>query len=466
MKTNYQKIALVLAVGLILWFTPAPWDITPEAWHLFAIFFSAILAVLIDATSILLASLFALVFAVLTGTLTPSKAFSGFSESFMLMILAAFLVAKAVIKSGLGRRIALLLIRRFGSSTLRLGYCIFATDALIGPSIPSNTARSGILFPIVNALALDTGSKPDDGTRHHSGSYLMMCGIVSLTISSALWLTAMAANPVGQAMAKDFGVEMTFASWFLVASVPCIIAMIALPYFLYKVFPPVLQDTPEAQQAAANDLKKMGALSRDETITAFVFAGMILLWALAGTLNINLAIVAILGLAVLMMTGVYRLKDLHEGGGDALEVYIWFSILYVLSSALNEMGFMSVLGTQVSSLLEGYNWIIVYIFLTILYVAIHYLFVSQTAHMLALFAVFLEVGIASQVPAALMAFMLLFATNYFAAITPQASSCNAFFLGSGYLVPREVYKYGGLVTIVNVLIFLLATPWIMWASGL
>ena len=383
----------------------------------------------------------------------------------MLLILTAFLVAKGVIKSGLGRRVAMLLISRFGKNTLRLAYCIAATDTLIAPAIPSNTARSGILFPIVNALALDTGSLPDLTTRKKTGSYLMMCGITSLTISSALWLTGMAGNLIVVEIAKEYGVIMTFGNWFLAASLPCVIALIILPYALYIVFPPEIKKTPEAMEAAKRNLKEMGRMQKKEWITLLVFVGMIILWALAGIFNINTAIVGVLGLAMLILTGVYRLEYLREEGGDALETYIWFSILYMLSSQLNDLGFMQVLGQQISAWTTGFNWLTVYLFLTVLYVLIHYLFVSQTAQLLALFAVFLEVAVQAQVPAALMAFMLAFATNYFSVITPQASSGNVIFIGSGYLEPREVYKTGALVTLINLIIFLLATPWILWVSG-
>jgi len=144
----WLKRLLIVLIGVVIWNVPAPWDLSVEAWHMFAIFFSAILAVLLDALPILLAALFALIVSVLTQTLGVEQAYSGFSKSFILLILSAFLVAKAVIKSGLGRRIALLLISRFGSSTLKLGYCIFATDAIISPALPSNTAREGMLFPL------------------------------------------------------------------------------------------------------------------------------------------------------------------------------------------------------------------------------------------------------------------------------------------------------------------------------
>lgn len=459
-----RKILVVL-VGLLIWFAPIPWGLSLQSWHLFALFFSTILAVLINALPIFLAALLALVLVVLTNTLPVENAFSGFSQSFMLLILSAFLVAKGVIRSGLGRRVAMLLIRRFGKNTLSLAYCITVTDTLIAPAIPSNTARAGILFPIVNALALDTGSHPDQTSRKRTGSYLMMCSISSLTISSALWLTAMAGNLIGAELAGDAGVNMTFGNWFVAASLPCIVALVILPYALYKIFPPELKETPEAMQSARNILQDMGLMSRKEKITLLVFTGMVVLWGLAGLINLNLAIVGILGLALLILSGVYRLEYLREEGGDALETYIWFSILYMMSSQLNDLGFMHTLGIQISLALKDLNWLPAYIFLTVLYVAVHYLFVSQTAHLLALYAVFLEVAIQASVPAALMAFMLSFATNYFSAITPQASSGNVIFVGSGYLDPKEVYHIGAWITIINLLIFLLATPWILWVSG-
>ncbi len=468
---NFQKIRwikriITLLFGLVIWHLPIPWDLTTDAWHLFAIFITAIIAVLLEALSIFTASVIALVAVVMLRVLPAEKAFSGFSESFILLILAAFLVAKGVIKSGLGRRIAFLLIRRFGKSTLNLGYCLVVTDTILGPSIPSNTARSGIMYPVTHALSLDTGSKPTPQERNKTGTYLMMTYIAGQTISSALWLTGMAANPVGAGIAANFGVNMNFGNWVFVASVPCIIALIAIPLVLYKLFPPESKYTPEAPEMARKGLKEMGPMSSQEWIMGITFFGMILLWAFSPVLNINLAIVAFLGLSVLILANVYTLEDIRQGGGDALETYIWFAILYMMSTSLDQMGFMKVLGGQLATYISDYSWVTVYILLTVLYIVIHYLFVSQTAHLLALYAVFLQVAVSAGVPAALMAFMLSFSTNLFAAISPQASSSNILFVGSGFLPSREIYKQGAVITVLNTVIFLLATPWIMWSSSL
>nr|WP_262901988.1 anion permease [Winogradskyella vincentii] len=466
MKVLWVKRIITLAIGIIIWNLPIPWDITPDAWHLFAIFITAILGVLLEALSIFTASIIALVAVVLLRVLSPEKAFSGFSQSFILLILAAFLVAKGVIKSGLGRRIAFLLIRRFGQSTLNLGYCLVITDTILGPSIPSNTARSGIMYPITHSLSLDTGSLPTPQGRNRTGTYLMMTYIAGQTISSALWLTGMAANPVGAGIASQFGVNMNFGNWVFVASVPCIIALVAIPYVLYKLFPPENKYTPEAPEIARKGLLEMGPMSTQEWIMGSTFFGMIILWAFSPVLNINLAIVAFLGLSILILAQVYTIEDIRQGGGDALETYIWFAILYMMSTALNDMGFMKILGAQLATYISDYHWITVYVLLIVLYIVIHYLFVSQTAHLLALYAVFLQVAVNAEVPAPLMAFMLSFATNLFAAITPQASSSNVLFVGSGFLPSKEIYKQGAVITVLNTIIFLLATPWVMWASSL
>lgn len=294
----------------------------------------------------------------------------------------------------------------------------------------------------------------------------MMTYIAGQTISSALWLTGMAANPIGAGIAAQFGVNMNFGNWVFVASVPCIIALIVIPLVLYKLFPPENKYTPEAPKIARKGLLEMGPMSMQEWIMGITFFGMILLWAFSPVLNINLAIVAFLGLSILILANVYTIEDIRQGGGDALETYIWFAILYMMSTALNDLGFMKILGAQLATYISDYNWVTVYILLIVLYIVIHYLFVSQTAHLLALYAVFLQVAVNAGVPAALMAFMLSFSTNLFAVITPQASSSNVLFAGSGFLPTEDIYKQGAIITVLNTIIFLLATPWIMWASSL
>jgi len=450
-----------LAVALGIWFSPVPAGLTAPAWHLFALFAAAIFAVVVDALPILTAAVFALATAVLTGTLSPDKAYSGFANGTILLIVIAFLVARAVVKCGLGQRIGYLVVSLFGRSTLGLSYSIFLVDGVIAPAFPSNTARSGVLFPLVISLAEAAGAKPDDPKHRRLGAFLMFSGIASLSLSSALWLTAMAANPLGAEIAKPFGVDIGFGSWLIAASVPTIAGIVLLPFVLYKFMDPEVKATPEAPAAAKRALAALGPLTTQEKIVTGTFVGMVALWAAAATLELDSTAVAFAGLAVLLVTGVLTTADIAKEG-DVLAIYLWFAILFTLSGQLNELGFMGFVGERLAGRMAGLPWPAVAVVLVVAYVALHYLFVSQTAHLLALFGVFLGVGVKLGVPASLLAFHLLFATNYFSAITPQGSSANLLFAGSGYFSPSELYRLGALTTVFSLLLYLLvATPWLM-----
>jgi len=461
---QYAKVMAPFALAIGIWFAPIPEGLTREAWHLFAIFAAAIFAVIINALPLLTAALLAGSAAILTRTLDPVKVFGGFANASVLLVIIAFLVAQAVVKSGLGRRISLHVVSAFGKSTLGLAYSIFITDALIAPGFPSNTARGGVLYPIILALAQSSGSVPEDDGRRRLGGYLMFCGMASLSVSSALWLTATSANPIGVSLAAEHGLKVNFGSWLLVASVPALLTIGLLPLLLYRLFPPGVTDTPDAPHAARQALHTMGRLSRDERITGVVFGLMIVAWILAGAFNLNLTAVALAGLGTLLATRVLTLDDIYLQGGT-LATFLWLAVLFALSGQLNELGFMSYVGERLASMLGNFSWPIAYVILLLLYVAMHYMFVSQSAQVLALLGVFLDVGVQTGVPVHLMGFALLFASSYFSTLTPQGGSQNVIFVASDYLTQRELYRLGLLTTVFCTLIFLfIGTPWVLWVG--
>jgi DASS family divalent anion:Na+ symporter len=466
-RTNRKRLLSrggILVLVLALWFSPVPEGLAPEAWRLFALFIAAIAAVVVDAFPILTASVLALAAAVLTGTLAPAKAYAGFANGTILLIVVAFLVARAVVKCGLGARLGNLVVSLFGRSTLGLGYSVFLVDGAIAPAFPSNTARSGVLYPLVLSIAEALGAKPDAENRKRLGSFLMFSGMASLTLSSALWYTAMAANPLGAEIARSYGLDIGFGSWLVASSVPTLAAMALLPFFLYKVLSPEVKATPEAPLAARKALQQMGPFRTQEKIVAVTFAGMVVLWGLAATLALDSTAIAFLGLGVLLSTGVLTLADIAKEG-DVLATFIWFAVLFTLSSQLNELGFMGFLGERLAGRLLGLAPAAAGIVLVVAYVMLHYLFVSQTAHLLALFGVFLDVGAKLSVPVAPLAFLLLFATNFFSANTPQGSSANLLFAGSGYLSQSELYRLGALTTAFNLGVYLVVgTPWLIFLS--
>ena len=206
----------------------------------------------------------------------------------------------------------------------------------------------------------------------------------------------------------------------------------------------------------------MGPLSMHEKIVAVTFAGMVALWGVAATLGLDSTAIAFLGLGVLLTAGVLTLDDIAKEG-DVLATFIWFAVLFTMSGQLNDLGFMGYVGERLARGLGGLSPGVAGVALVVAYVALHYLFVSQTAHLLALFGVFLDVGVTLGVPAAPLAFLLLFATNFFSANTPQGSSANLLFVGSGCLTQGELYRLGAITTAFNLVVFLLVgTPWLLF----
>ena len=459
-RTIVAGIATMVLLAAI-WFSPLPEGVTQQAWRLFAIFAASIFAVVAGALPILTASVLALAAVVLTGLLRPDQAYAGFANGTILLIVVAFLVAGAVVKSGLSTRAGHWVVGRFGRSTLGLSYSIFLLDAVIAPAFPSNTARSGVLYPLAFSLAEAAGAKPNEPQRRRLGAFLMYSGIVSLSLSSALWLTAMAANPLGTEIARGHGVEIGFGTWLIASSVPTLCAMAILPVVLYRIIGPEVRATPDAPAAAKKALAALGPLTRKEWIVLVIFLGMVILWASAATVGLDSTAIAFLGLGALLATGAITLQDIAQQG-DVLATFIWFAVLFTLSSELNHLGFMAFLGGRLAAGLSGLATPTAGLILVAGYVLLHYLFVSQTAHLLALFGVFLDVGVRLGVNPLVLAFHLLFATNYFSMITPQGSSANLLFAGSGYLTQNELYKLGAISTGVCFLVYaIVATPWLM-----
>jgi DASS family divalent anion:Na+ symporter len=455
---------LPFAIAIGIWFTPVPAGLTAQAWHLFAVFVAAIASVLVGAFPLLTAAMIAVATVVLTGTITPAQAYSGFANASVLLVVIAFIVAQAVVKCGLGRRISLFMVSRFGGSSLGLAYSIVFTDAFIAPAFPSNTARAGVLFPIVLSVSQGAGSVPDDPQKRRLGAYLMFCTMASLAVSSALWMTATSANPIGVQVTKQFGLEIGFGSWLLASCVPALTAIVLLPWFVAKILPPGVGKTPEAPKAAQAQLAGMGPMSRAERITAVVFVVMVAGWVAADSLKLNVTSIAFAGLGVLLLLGVLTLQDIADMG-DTLVTFLWLAVLFALSGQLNELGFMGYAGERLAAQLGGLAWPTTYVTLIAIYVAIHYLFVSQSSQVLALLGVFLDVGARGGVPVPLMAFGLLFASSYFSAITPQGGSQNIIFAASGYLTQGELYRLGLVITLAFLAVFLLVgTPWVLFVA--
>jgi len=142
-RVAVARLAVVIFVGTALWFVPVPSGVQPRAWHLLAVFVATMVGIILRPIPMGAMAFVAAAFAVLSGTLTISEATAGFGSTVVWLVVAAFFIATAFIKTGLGIRIAYHFMRVLGNSSLGLAYGLVATDLVLAPAIPSNTARAG-----------------------------------------------------------------------------------------------------------------------------------------------------------------------------------------------------------------------------------------------------------------------------------------------------------------------------------
>ena len=178
-------------------------------------------------------------------------------------------------------------------------------------------------MPIIKFLAKGAGSTPEVG-RERLGAYLVQSQLQSSSYSSALFLSSGGQNLLCITAAAALGVNIpnVFATWFVGALPQAIIGLLVTPVLLFKLFPPVVKDTPEAPAAAKARLDAMGPMSRNELITLATIAGAVVLWVLGDAIGVPAVLAAMLALCVLLCTGVLSWKDCLEFA-PAWDTLVW-----------------------------------------------------------------------------------------------------------------------------------------------
>jgi divalent anion:Na+ symporter, DASS family len=457
-QASWKEFLILLGVFLLaaaIWVIPPPSGVKPQAWHLLAIFVATIVGIITKPLPMGAIALFGIAATALSGTLTISQALSGFGNSTIWLIVVAFFISRGFIKTGLGSRIAYLFMAILGKKTLGLSYGLIATDLVLAPAIPSNTARAGgIVFPLVKASAKAYGSEPDDGTARKIGAFLMQAAFQGNVVTSAMFLTAMAANPLAAKLAAGMHIEVTWGGWALAAVVPGLASLVLIPLFLYKIYPPEVKETPGASQLAKEKLAEMGKMHRHEWVMLGVFLLLLFLWIFGDQLaRIDSATTALVGLSVLLVTGVLTWKDiLHEEG--AWDTLVWFAALVMMASFLNELGLIPWFSKSAQGMVGGVAWGVAFLVLCLFYFYSHYLFASQTAHVSSMYAAFLAVSVAVGTPPLLAALVLGFLSNLFSSLTHYGTGPAPVFFGSGYVELGTWWKLGAMTAVLNLLIWL------------
>lgn len=445
--------AIVLAPGLLLYFLPVP-GLNMVQRHLLAVFISTIISLIAQVVPMGVSALVAMTVLALTKTLPGPKVLSGFSNATIWLVFTAFLFARALTMTGLGLRIAYTFIRRFGHSALTLGYSLAASDAALAPFIPSDTARGGgIIYPISRSLAQVFESEPG-ATAGRIGSFLMLVGFHASYTTSAMFLTAMAANPLIAGLAYKVGhVELSWVQWAVAASAPGLLSLAIVPYLIYRMCPPEIRDTRAAQRLAEKELLRLGPLNGSEIRLLVVLAAVMAGWVTSPWHGLHNAFVALSGICALLLWRVLSYDDLLRET-KAWDVLIWFAGLVMMADALADTGVVKVISDAVFQHMTGWPWPLAAAALACAYLYAHYGFASMTAHVSALYGGFLAAGLVAGAPPLLMALLLAYFSSLNASTTHYGTGSAPVYFGAGYVSQPKWWRLGFLISLVNIVIWL------------
>ncbi len=446
-------LLIVLSIGFAIWFMPTPDGVKEDAWKLLAIFVATVAGFIAKPLPMGAVAIIGIMATSLTGILSIGDSLSGFGNSVIWLIGAAFFISRAVIKTGLGARIAYHLMKLLGKKTLGLSYGLGLADLILAPAMPSNTAREGgIIMPLIRSVAEVYESDPAKGTERKIGSFLMMSAFQINIITSAMFMTAMASNPLAAKLAGEAGVNITWGNWFLAALVPGMASLFIIPLLVYKFYGPEIKKTPEARELADSKLREMGTMAKSEWITAGVIILLLVLWVGGQSWSINATTAAFVGLAVLLLSGVLTWEDMLNEKG-AWDTIVWFAALVMMATQLNSLGFIPWFGETMASKVSGLEWTTAFLVLSLVYFYSHYMFASQTAHISAMYAPFLAIALTVGTPPILAALVLAFFSNLFSSLTHYANGPAPVVFGTGYVSMGIWWGMGAIISIINIVIW-------------
>lgn len=449
MSNKVWKGFICIFVPTIIILFPTPPGLTTDAWKLFAIYIGSILGLMLCPVSEAIVLLTALSISGLT-LHNLDIVMSGYSNSVTWLVFAAFSVGTAFVETGLGRRIAYLLIGIAGRTPLRLGYVAAITDLILSPATPSVLARTGgIVYPIFRSVAVTLGSEPGPTSRK-IGAYLsVLLYQISLT-TGYIFLTALSVNALMTTFAKQIlNVKLDWITWFKAAAVPGMVMLVLIPWIVYKLYPPEIKEI-DNKALAEKGLVEIGSMSWREKALGALFILAVIGWATTNITNIDPTTVAISFLAALLLTGVVSWESILKAKG-AWTIFIWYGGIVGLANAMARVKFFEWVAKTLSDNVSfvGYNSIVILGLIIFGSLVVRYLFASVAGFVTTMMPVMFTIGLVAQVPLVPLALLSCFAAAYGGLITHFGGAVGPVLFAPGYVDQVTWWKIGAIITIIS-----------------
>lgn len=451
-----------LLVGLVAFalvaMLPAPEGLSAEAWHTAAVVVLMAVWWTTEAIPIAATAMLPLVLFPSLGILEMPATAARYANDIVFLSMGGFLIAVAMERSGLHRRMALSIVARVGTRPQRLVLGFMLAAAFLSMWI-SNTATTAMMYPIGMAIALLFRAQDDEGP-FELGICLMLGIAYAATIGGVTTLIGTPPNAVLAATASEtLGITIGFVDW-MVVGVP--LAAVFLPVgwlLLTRWLHPPGDLRGDAAEVLAEERGKLGPMSARERMVAIVFVVTALAWVFRSTKTIGgvtipgiqsfapwvkdstIAMAAAVVLFV-VPTSWRRFEfalDWPTANRIPWNIVVLFGGGLSMAHAMSETGLAAYIGGAVSELTSLPQWLILGA------VAFLFLFLTEVTSNVATATMAMPImaGAASGLgiaPLQLMATAALAVSMAF--MLPVATPPNAIVFASGYVTVPQMARVG------------------------
>lgn len=447
---DWFRIAILtggLLAAVTVYFIPPPDGLSAAGKSAFSVFLLCTTLWVTNALPVGITGLLAIALLGLTNAMPASEAFAAFGSSAVFFILGVFILAAALIRSGLSKRIALAFLSRFGSSPHRLATGMMLTSALLTVFMPAQ-ATVAMLFPIAFELARAMRIRPGDSAY---GKVLFLSLAWGAMVGSNASFLGSTRAPLALGMLNNtYGQTITFGQWLLAAAPVVIIGVMVIPLLLRLAYRSEAIDATEARTALRQAVEELGPIGAMQGKVAVIMLITIAGWVFLGGRTLDFGVIALLSAAAMFVAGILKWED--------LEGYIHWNVILMYGGAI-------ALGVAIDRS-SAAGWLAATAigdvqippYLAIVGIAVCTLLLSEFMSNAAAVAVILPLGFSLAPQLGVSPVALVFAASIgggCAFTLPISSAPNTIAFASGYLRMTDFVRVGTMMTLISIFILLL-----------
>lgn len=464
-------IALIVFAAILLMPTPA--GLTAQGQRALAVFWLAFVLWLTTPIPVWLTSMLAIVLLALTGGWDYKQAFYQFGQEVIWLMVAAFIIASALERSGIGKRIAYSMALWFGRSAKMtlLGFIIL--NIVLAFVVPSTTARAAIVLPIALLMAQAYGAKPGESKF---GKLLMLQQPIANNLATAMILTATAPQIIAWGFISTLaGVEVPWITW-LIAQAPIILITLFLMWLVgLKLWKPEVDKPLGGIDKIREELRKLGPMTREEKTALAIFALVVFLWAtdkiqplMFCGLKIPYSVAAVIGAILLFMPKIGPLKSWKDAK-IPWDLMVFSAGAYAVGMALEDTGAAKWMATALinaTGLSQGVHPYVAYAILVGIMMYSHIIFSSKTVRTVIFIPLYIILAESLGIPPVMIALPAAFTIAWTISL-PFNCKPNLIYYGTGYFNVTDEFLYGIITCTIGYILYLtIGWAWFNFLGGI